>query len=238
MTAPVIGVTMSHSVNKYGLKTQVIVEEYLEALRNAGCIPLLIPNGITAEQTQEALIRVDGLLFTGGGDIDPQVFDGAEHPAVYDIYPPRDTLEISLVRAAVDEGIPFLAICRGAQVVNVALGGTLYTHIDDQLSDSLDHHGTASRERSQPIHNIHIQPDSRLREVLGVTELMVNSLHHQGIQRVGDGLRVVATAPDSLIEALEVPDHPFEIAVQWHPEWMQQDAPQRALFQALAAACE
>lgn len=238
MSTPVIGVTMSHSVNKVEMPTQVILEAYLEALRNAGCIPLLIPSGISEEQTREILIRVDGLLLTGGGDIAPQLFQGDQHAAVYDVYPQRDTLEIGLVRAAVDERIPFLAICRGAQVVNVAMGGTLYTHIDDQLAGALDHHGAETRDFSKPVHDVHITLGSRLHEVLGLAELKVNSLHHQGIKRLGQGLVAVASAPDSLIEAVEVPDNPFGVAVQWHPEWMQQDAPQRALFQALADACE
>lgn len=235
---PVIGVTSSYAPpkdNKFGSVS--ISESYLQAVMQAGGIPVVIPVGLPEEDLQAAFARVDGLLLTGGGDIDPSRFNGPSHPRIYDIDPARDTLEIGLARLAAERSKPFMGICRGIQVMNVALGGTLYTDITDQLDGALRHDYYPNIPRDMLAHSISVIAGSRLAKILGGREtLTVNSLHHQGIQQVAAGLRIAAHAPDGLVEAVELPGHPFGLGVQWHPEWLQEHAPHRALFRALIRA--
>jgi putative glutamine amidotransferase len=179
------------------------------------------------------LPRLDGLLITGGGDIDPARFGGPQHPRVYDIDTRRDDFEISLVQMAVKKGIPFLGICRGTQVINVALGGTLYTDLADQYPGALKHDNYPDIPRGYLAHHVSICTESRLALILGGDNFQVNSLHHQGLNYLAPDLSAAAFAPDRLIEAVELVGHPFGIGVQWHPEWMQEHEPQRQLFQAL-----
>jgi putative glutamine amidotransferase len=145
-------------------------------------------------------------------------------------------MEINLVRAAVSAGLPFLAICRGIQVVNVALGGTLYTHISDQLPGALHHEYQDSRPRDYLSHPVDVKAGSRLAALLGSTHLMVNSMHHQGVQHVAPGLSPTAAAEDGLVEALELSNHLFGVAVQWHPEALPKLAAMQALFGGLVQA--
>ena len=210
-------------------------EVYVQAVLRAGGVPLLLPP-VGKLPLETVLPRLDGLLLTGGGDIDPILFAGKPHPNVYGIDPERDEMEIALVNAAVRLGLPFLAICRGIQVVNVALGGTLYTDISDQLPGALAHPWQKGAPHDHITHTVRVEIGSRLAELLGSAQVGVNSLHHQGIQRLADGLVCTATAPDGLIEAVEVTGHPFGLAVQWHPEWLPEVAPMQRLFQGLVAA--
>jgi putative glutamine amidotransferase len=233
--AVVIGITTGRGVVD-GNETIRLGEAYVQAVLRAGGIPLLLPP-VGKLPLEAVLPRLDGLLLTGGGDIDPVLFDGRRHPSIYGIDAERDELEIALVRAAVRQGLPFLAICRGIQVVNVALGGTLYTDIADQLPGALAHPWQAGAPRDRLVHPVKVEADSRLAEMLGASgQVQVNSLHHQGIQRLAAGLRSTATAPDGLIEAVEATTSPFGLAVQWHPECLPALAPMQALFQGLVTA--
>ena len=137
---------------------------------------------------------------------------------------------------AAEQGKPFLGICRGIQVINVALGGSLFTDIDDQLSNPLRHDWYPNVPRNYLAHPVTFVSDSRLAQILDGDVFEVNSLHHQGLERLAPGLRAVACAPDQLVEAVEIPGHPFGFGVQWHPEWLQEHQPQRQLFQALTQA--
>lgn len=238
MPEPLIGVTTHRLTGKKVQGDEYATPlSYINAVIAAGGIPLLIPAVLDEARLLDVLRRVDGLLLTGGGDIDPARFSGTPHPAVYGIEPERDQAETSLLRAAVRDGLPFLGICRGIQLVNVALGGGLHTHIADQLPGALKHDYFPDYPRNQIAHDVQIEPGSRLARILGGEQFGVNSLHHQGISQAAPGLEVTAHSPDGLVEAVELPGHPFGLAVQWHPEWLQEHEAQRALFRAFVDAC-
>lgn len=213
-----------------------VQESYVRSVLNAGAVPVLIPLGLNARELQVILKRVDGILLTGGGDIDPGRFGGEAHPTVHQVDPDRDEGEICLVKESVQLGKPFLGICRGIQVINVAFGGSLYTDIGSQKPNSLAHEWVPGRPWNHLAHSVRVEEGSRLVEILGGTHFEVNSLHHQAISRLTDKFRATAFAPDGVIEAIELPEHPFGVAVQWHPEWLQEHPPMRALFSALVRA--
>lgn len=239
MDAPLIGVTANTMPAKDGRPgTNCVGEAYINAVLNAGGIPVIIPTAITPQKLPQLFQRLDGLLLTGGGDIDPARFNGKPHPRVYDIDDRRDDQETSLVRMAAETGKPFLGICRGIQVINVALGGSLYTDIWDQMPGAVKHDHFPDIPRDHLAHQVTIAPGSRLAQILGGESFSVNSLHHQGLERVAPGLAPVALAVDHLVEAVELEGHPFGLGVQWHPEWLQAYPPQRQLFQALIQAAQ
>jgi putative glutamine amidotransferase len=233
MIYPLIGITTNYIKQPSPLPASGVSEAYIQAVRRAGGIPLLIPSGLKSDEIQELRKHLDGILFTGGGDVDPVLFNGKPHDQVYGIIPERDGTEINLVRLAAESSWPFLGICRGIQVINVALGGTLYTHIEDQLAGALKHD---YEERDLLVHPVEIEPRSRLARILGLPVVQTNSLHHQGIERVAPGLEVVGQTSDGLVEAVELRGHRFGISVQWHPEWLQDKKEMRALFEALVEA--
>ena len=232
MSQPLIGITTSCSSPESGSVIRVN-ETYVKAILRAGGIPLLIPPGVSEKDYDRLLSRLDGLLLSGGGDIDPVYFGGTPHNRVYGIVPDRDELEIDLVKLAVNQGFPFLGICRGIQVINVALGGTLFTHIADQLPKALKHDND---DYALIAHRVKVEPSSRLGRILKAAEIETNSLHHQGIERLAASLTPVATSADSLIEAVEIPGHPFGLGVQWHPEGMPNSLQMQALFRAFVEA--
>ncbi|MFW5721730.1 MAG: gamma-glutamyl-gamma-aminobutyrate hydrolase family protein, partial [Desulfohalobiaceae bacterium] len=195
--------------------------------------PVMIPVGMNTGSLRALLSRIDGLLFTGGGDIDPQRFNGEPHPKVYGISPERDSLEFFLVEEALASGMPLLAICRGIQVLNIACGGSLYTHIQDQIEHSLKHDWFPKFPRDKLAHPVSLVCESKLQEIFGDADIRVNSLHHQGISRVGSGLKATAFAPDGLVEGLEVEGADFALGVQWHPEFLPQYRSQQRIFQRL-----
>lgn len=235
--APVIGVTSNYVPPQEDVFGSIVIgDSYIQAVLKAGGLPVVIPVGLPEDDLQALASRLDGILFTGGSDIDPQRFNGQPHPRVYGIDERRDALELRLVKMAVNEGKPFLGICRGIQVINVALGGTLFTDIADQLSGSLKHDQYPNIPRDYLAHTVVLEPGSRLAGILGGQSFQVNSLHHQGVEQVAPSLRAVGCAPDRLIEAVELPGHPFGLGVQWHPEWLQAHAPQRQLFSAFIQA--
>ena len=231
----VIGITTGREIVD-GNEIIRLWEAYVQAVLRAGGIPLLLPP-VGKLPVEAVLSHLDGLILSGGGDIDPALFAGKPHPSVYGIDPERDEQEIALMKAAVYQEMPFLAICRGIQVINVALGGSLYTDISDQLPGALAHPWQEGTPRDRLSHSVKVEAGSRLAELLGTTaQVQVNSLHHQGISRLADGLVGTATAPDGLIEAVEVAGHPFGLAVQWHPECLPASAPMQRLFQGLVTA--
>lgn len=232
MTPALIGITTAHMPHPDGLPMVAVQESYVRSVRIAGGIPLLIPLGLDPTELQVILERVDGLLFTGGGDIAPDRFGGQSHPSVHQVDTDRDEVEIQLFKEAVRLKKPFLGICRGIQIANVALGGELYTDIASHLPSSLKHEYISGRPWSHISHSVQVLEDSRLAEILGGNQFDVNSLHHQAVSRLAEDFQVTAHAPDGIIEALELPGHPFGIAVQWHPEWLQDQPPMRALFRA------
>ena len=211
------------------------MEAYTQAVAQAGGVPVLLPSLVGSQGWQAIFARLDGILFSGGGDIAPERFGGEPHPRIDDVDLERDALELSLVGEAALQGKPFLGLCRGCQLVNVAFGGTLYTHIADQLPGALvhDHPGNM---RGFLAHEVKLEEGTRTGAVMGEPLLRVNSHHHQGLKDIGAGLRVAGIAPDGLVEAIELPDHPFGIAVQWHPEWLTDQQPTRNLFRQFVEA--
>jgi putative glutamine amidotransferase len=236
MPTPLIGLTTYNDKNKHGYPIVALAHRFIAALTTAGGAPVLIPSGLPEDARQSLLKRLDGILLTGGGDIASERFDGEFHPLVDGVDPDRDAVEFALVSAAAESAKPFLGICRGFQVVNVALGGTLYTHIQGQFSGALKHDYDSRTQRQFLAHEVDVEKTSRLACILGEIKLEVNILHHQGLKGLAPELRPAAYAPDGLVEAVELPDHPFGIAVQWHPEWLTDQPATRRLFRAFVIA--
>jgi len=236
MTSPFIGVTTTRFPNKADLPMVGATQAYVYSVMRAGGIPLMIPPGLSREQIDALMSRLQGVLLTGGGDIDPQRFNGEPNDSISDIDAERDELEIQLVQQASKSGLPFFGICRGHQVVNVALGGTLYTDIAAQIPQAQKHDFYPNIPRTYMAHNIHAEPGSLLYEILGVKTVFVNSLHHQAVKDIAPGLKATAYSHDGLIEGLELEGHPFGLAVQWHPEWLQNHSPMQALFKTFIKA--
>jgi len=235
VSLPVIGLTTYRTTLESGVIAHAASQAYIEALRRAGAAPLLIPLGLPGPALNELLLRLDGVLFTGGGDVHPSRYGGAMHPLVDSVDEDRDRIEIDLLHQAVKRRLPFLGICRGLQVINVALGGSLYEDLQDQLPGSLKHDYSPGWPRHYHAHNVCIEPGSRLARILGAQELPVNSLHHQGIRSLAGGLLPLASAPDGVIEAFELAGYPFGMAVQWHPECLPEDEPMQELFRAFVS---
>jgi putative glutamine amidotransferase len=205
---------------------------YVDAVRRAGGIPVLLPQGEPYQA--ELLERLDGVILSGGGDIDPALYQGNQHETIYMLDPERDSSELELTRRLVKLELPMLNICRGIQVLNVALGGTLIEHLPDEVGEDILHR---LPPRAPTQHTVNLEPDSRLAQVIGQTEATIASWHHQAVRQPAPGLRVVAMAADGTIEAVEMPDHPWLIGVQWHPELTAIDDPgQQKLFDALVEA--
>jgi putative glutamine amidotransferase len=217
-------------------RATVLYTVYTDMVRHAGGVPVILTPG-DATEAAGIVERIDGLVLTGGGDVDPLRYGGTPVDSVYDVDPARDEFEIGLVHAARERSLPTLAICRGTQVLNVALGGTLIEDIGRWDPDAL-HHWIDGTGATVPQHGIDLAADSILASALGVTELEVNTIHHQAIGRLGDGLRSAGTAPDGIVEAIESDDAAWPMwGVQWHPEYLGVDDPAAlGLFQTLIAA--
>lgn len=229
MNPPLIGITTygRNAENEFSLSA-----EYVDAVRRAGAIPVLIPPG--EAQLSALLARLDGLLLSGGPDVDPTHYAGVAHEMVYGIDPERDAMELALSRLVVEYDRPTLCICRGAQVMNVALGGTLVEHLPDVVGEAITH-----RDARQiwAVHAVQVTDGSTLAQIFERTEVAPNSWHHQAIRQAATGLNVIAQAADGTIEAVEKPDHRWLIAVQWHPEATAMHDPlQQKLFDAFVEA--
>jgi len=232
---PLIGITTNQSHNVYWQPTITLMQSYVNAVTQAGGVPVLIPSLIEEDGWDAVYSRLDGILFSGGGDISLEHFSGQPHPRIDDVDLARDSIELNFVNAAASDGKPFLGICRGCQVVNVALGGTLFTHILDQLPDALDHDYPGNK-RTILVHEVKIEEGTHIAEIYGEPFIRVNSLHHQGLKDIAPSLRVAGHASDGLVEAIELPDHRFGLAVQWHPEWLTDQEPTRKLFRKFIEA--
>lgn len=232
---PLIGITTYQSTNAYGHAIIALMHSYVNAVMQAGGVPVLIPSLVAEDGWDTIYNRLDGILLSGGGDIGLEHSPGDPHPRIDEVDPARDSVELKMVRAAASDGKPFLGICRGCQVMNVALGGTLYTHIPDQFPNALDH-SYPGNMRTVLVHEVKIDEGTRAAEIFGEPILNVNSLHHQGLKDIAPPLRVAGSAPDGLVEAVELPDHPFAFAVQWHPEWLTDQVPTKNLFRKFVEA--
>lgn len=207
-----------------------VPEPYVAGLKRAGAQEaVLMPEEIDATAAHDLLDHFDGLLLLGGGDLDPSTYGAAPDRHVYGVHHTRDAFELALARAAVDSGMPTLAICRGAQVLNVVLGGSLDQHITGR--EGLIGHGTPGVEGGATLHDLEVDPDSRLGAAMGTTLAACSSHHHQAMERLGTGLRVTARAPDGIVEGIELDGDGWIVGAQWHPEdTAGRDPVQQALF--------
>lgn len=227
-------VPQRRTIDIYGL-----MPSYSEAVSEAGGIPLLIPLGLSEADLATILDRVDGLLLPGGGDVAPDAYNGQGHGKVSGVDRERDRTEIFMARAVVAQRKPFLAICRGLQVLNVALGGTLWQDLDSELPGAIDHDAPDAFSRNHLLHEVQIQPGTLVGRLIGKDRTWVNSYHHQAIRDLAPELTVTATAPDGVIEAAELTEYPFALGVQWHPENLVHDDPgMHALFAGLVQAAQ
>ncbi len=238
MSYPVIALSTTQNNTASGIPQYSIGVNYVLSLIKAGACPLMIPSNMPLEALQELIPHLDGVLFTGGGDIHPSYYGGKEHPLVSDIEPERDLLEAHLLKEAMQVHLPILGICRGFQVINVYLGGSLFEDIQAQSSQYLKHNYFPGWPRNYLAHQVSLLPGSSLAEILGGSLISVNSLHHQGIDQLSDRLEALGSAPDGILEAYQIRDYPYGLAVQWHPEWLQEDAGMRALFRSFVQAAE
>lgn len=235
MAKPLVGIVAerwSSSVNNPNRRVQGQLSTYIDAVLGAGGLPVLIPLALPNDDLLRVYARVEGIILPGGGDLDPQLYHTSPHPATHSIDAERDRVELLLAQYAVADRKPVFGICRGIQVLNVALGGTLFQDLPSEYEAGqehyfhypefpLDHHG----------HAVQVEEDSLLARCVGTPIVEVNSRHHQAARDVAPGLAVVGRAPDGVIEALELPGHPFALGVQWHPENLQAQPEMRALFE-------
>jgi putative glutamine amidotransferase len=233
MAAPIVALTAT-TKEIGGMMRVRLNEAYVDAARAAGLVPLILPP-LHPDELRPVLSAVQGVMLTGGEDVDPAEFGAPRHAKTQQPHSARDKCELALVSLARERRLPTLAICRGIQVVNVALGGTLVQDIPSERTSDIRH--DQSDEREMRVHDVAIEPGSRLAAAIGATRISVNSSHHQAIDRVAAGLRVTARAPDGIIEGAEWPsDDWWMLAVQWHPEELVRDAHgwDRGLFAAFA----
>lgn len=229
--SPLIGIT---TYERNEAEQFVLYAAYVDAVRRAGGVPVLLPPG---EGNSDRLIqRLDGLVFTGGGDIHPDHYNGDFHPTIYKIDVERDRFELDLARRAIRANVAVLGICRGMQVLSVVSGGQLLAHVPDTF-------GTSTLHREEQIsptrHGVELVPHSRLARIMETTAVEVVSWHHQAVTTVPAGWQIAAHAPDGLIEAVEHRDHPWAIALQWHPELSAAHDPcQQRIFDAFVEAAQ
>jgi putative glutamine amidotransferase len=223
---PVIGITTYLVPAAWGawhMEAALVPADYVRAVASAAGAPVMIPPGSSLPET---LSVVDGLVFSGGSDLDPSLYSAEAHPETGGVIRERDDFELELMRAALERDVPVLAICRGSQVLNVALGGDLEQHVPDRVGTEL--HREVPGVFSE--HDVTVVDGTRLASILGDRH-DVKSHHHQGFGSLGSGLREAARAPDGTLEALEAPSRRFTLGVLWHPE----AGEDRALFEALVA---
>ena len=240
---------MSHQYPVVGLPTLAIPpgpkpprfginQSYVRALTAAGCAPVLIPILDDDDRLRAIYDRLDGIVFPGGADVAPREYGEEPIDNLNVIEPARDRTELTLARWAFADDLPTLGICRGQQLLNVALGGTLYQDLRHQGVTTVEHSDADGRARNALLHRVRLDPGSRLAQLIDETSIEVNSLHHQAVKSVAPQLKVTGRSDDGVIESLESADRRFLIAVQWHPEEIDEIPWVRRLFQGFARAAE
>jgi len=239
---PVIGITAFETIYPKPPHAPLYAtgQRYVCAIEDAGGLPVILSPGLSDETLRAMFERLDGLLLSGGGDVDPAIYGEEPHHTIWGLDMKRDHAELALAKWAADDQKPLLCICRGTQVLNVALGGSLLQDIESMHPEPLTHmFDQETTPREQITHHITVNTDSLLGELLQANVAQVNSWHHQAIKRVASDLKVVAHAPDGIVEAIEIPEHRFALGVQWHPEWLYDRQPEMArLFHGLITAAE
>jgi putative glutamine amidotransferase len=201
---------------------------YVDAVERAGGVPIILPV-LDPDAVDQFLPLVSGILLTGGGDVAPSRYGAHPVAETHGVDPLRDAFEIRLIQAAIEADMPLLATCRGMQVLNVAMGGSLVQHVPHATGQE---HDRVDRWH-EGVHRVKIEPDSHLADALGTTEMNVNSIHHQAVDQAAPGTRAVAWAEDDTVEAIEVPGSPHIVAVQWHPELLEDWPEHQGLFRQL-----
>lgn len=212
----------------------IFSRKYVEVVAAMGAIPWAIPVLDDASTLQEIFVRLDGVMLTGGADVDPASYGEVKQSYCKSTHPDRDAVELDLIRFARETRKPILGICRGLQILNVAFGGTLYQDIREQVPAALKHDKELTADssfRTALVHEVNIKPGTRLYQMLGTSHVAVNSLHHQAIKDLGDGLNACAWSPDGIIEGIESTQDDFILGIQWHPEELMEIHPgMRQLF--------
>jgi putative glutamine amidotransferase len=231
-----------HTTPAYVWQTSLAQEsqnrDYVKCITRAGGVPVLLPCALDDEGIRDVLSRLDGVIISGGGDIAPSYFEEQPHEKLGSVDPLRDNLDGTMTTAALERGdLPVLGICRGIQSINVFCGGTLYQDLSQREDTTLQHRQQAPREHAS--HDVEVEPGTILREILGAPTVAANSFHHQAVRDLAPDFVVSGRTADGLIEGMELPDHPFCVAVQWHPEHMTEHHPHaQRLFHALVEAAE
>ena len=213
---PIIGIAISNRVKSKKIYS-VINNDYIKAVQKAGGIPILIPFSSNIENIKEYIDKIQGIIFTGGEDISPLVYNEDPLKEVECIIEERDRFELELFKEVYEKQIPILGICRGLQLINIALGGNLYQDINFQIPNSYGH-APKNTSRHNLYHSVKIEKDSKLFDIFKTEDLKVNSFHHQSIKKLGTDLKITALSNDGIIEAVESTNEKFLVAVQWHPE--------------------
>jgi len=239
MSRPLVALSATSSTPvRSGRGPRVRVNDaYVRALQGAGLVPLIVPPSLTLEEARAVVAGAAGIVLSGGEDVGPARYGTAAHPATQQPHDGRDATELALVEAARDARRPVLAICRGLQLLNVALGGTLVQDLPSQRPSDIAH--ARDDAPTQRVHGLSVVAGSRLAAALGATKLEINSLHHQAIDRLAPSLRATAHAPDGVIEGVETMDDWWVLAAQWHPEELVGDSQpwDRGFFEAFAKEC-
>ncbi|MDY6793386.1 MAG: gamma-glutamyl-gamma-aminobutyrate hydrolase family protein [Thermodesulfobacteriota bacterium] len=238
--APVIGIPgyWHESEDILGNQSTAVPDSYIRALLKVDAIPLILPVIQSRKILKQLFQMIDGLLLIGGPDLDPVHYHQSAHKGLRKVTPARDSMEIQVSHWALEADLPIMAICRGIQVLNVVAGGTLWQDIASQLPHAAKHDYYPDYPKDLLSHTVKMLPGSRLAEIIGEGDASVNSLHHQAIDKLGQGLHAVAHAPDGIIEAVEGIDASWIVGVQWHPEWLiESDHRMVTLFKYFGEAC-
>jgi len=212
---------------------QLIAQDYLNAIWRAGAIPVLLPIDENPDRALEMLEMVDGLLISGGNDVSPEMY-GSKENKCGTLDRSRDAMEKYLLEKALEKDMPVLGICRGVQLMNAALGGTLH---QDLPSEGYPNHTIVEFDRNVVTHTVEVKESTLLAEILGSGELGVNSFHHQAVDKLADGLEAAAVSKEGIVESVYMPGRKFVLAVQWHPEMMYDSEVQKKIFEAFVGAC-
>ena len=237
MEKPLIGITSAITTRSDGIQVYSAYIANIAAVERAGGLPVMIPCDLETDTLRELYERVDGVLLPGGGDVDPSAYQAEPHPETANTDERRDRTEMAIARWAVEDDRPLFAICRGHQVVNVALGGSLIQDIPSLVDTSVMHQSIQSPvQRDALLHSVTIEPGSLLAAIMQKQREQVNSIHHQAVECLAPILVVTASADDGIIEAAEMPDRQFYLTVQWHPEDLQSMPSMQNLYRSFVKA--
>ena len=236
MKKPLIGLTPAHDIESGDVKAR---PTYMQALKAAGAIPVVMPLVTSEEDLKQLSQELDGFLFTGGPDVHPFLFGEETQAHCGNVSPARDQMELSMLPMIMELRKPVLGICRGIQVLNIALGGNIWQDIPSQVTREFPLAHSQPFHYDMPCHTVSLTKGSHLAQISGSSSIEVNSMHHQAVKDVASGLIASAYSTDHLIEAVEMPGYPFFIGVQWHPEYLWEKKTEAfRLFQTFVNACK